>query len=62
VTQFSPFKQYARYDGPELGWENLARGGVEKHKLKVYPAGMLVEPFARMLADKLRACIKKQCR
>ncbi len=59
ITQFLPIKQYARYDGPELGWDKLAAGGVEIYKLPVYPAGMLVEPFVGILAKKLKVCINK---
>jgi acyl transferase domain-containing protein/thioesterase domain-containing protein len=59
ITQFRPVKEYGRYHGPELGWHKLAAGGVEIHELPVYPAGMLVEPFVRLLAKKLKACIHK---
>lgn len=59
ITQFSPIKEYARYDAPELGFDKLAAGGVEIHELPVYPAGMLVEPFVQLLAEKLKACIHK---
>jgi thioesterase domain-containing protein/acyl carrier protein len=57
ITQFSPIRTYTRWGRPELGWEALAARGVEVHKLPVYPAGMLVDPFARLLAEELRACI-----
>ena len=59
ITQFRPIKEYGRYDGPELGWDKLAAGGVEVHELPVYPAGMLVEPFVRLLAEKMKVCIHK---
>ena len=59
ITQFSPIKEYARYDAPELGFDKLVVGGVEIHELPVYPAGMLVEPFVQLLAEKLKACIHK---
>ena len=32
---------------------------VEIHELPVYPAGMLIEPFVRILAKKLKSCIRK---
>lgn len=57
ITQFRPIKEYARYTGPDPGWDRLAAGGVEIHTLPVYPAGMLVEPFVRILAEKLKASI-----
>ena len=59
ITLFRPIKQYALYDNPELGWENLAEGGVDDHILPVYPAGMLVEPFVKQLAEELNACIQR---
>lgn len=59
ITQFRPFKQYACFSGPELGWEKLAAGGLETYDLPVYPRGMLVEPFVPILAEKLKACIQK---
>jgi acyl transferase domain-containing protein/thioesterase domain-containing protein len=57
ITGFRPIKQYAWYDGPELGWEELAVGGVEVHILPVYPAGMLMEPFVKQLATELKTRI-----
>jgi len=59
ITQFRPFKQYACFSGPELGWEKLATGGLETYDLPVYPRGMLVEPFVPILAEKLKVCIQK---
>jgi phthiocerol/phenolphthiocerol synthesis type-I polyketide synthase E len=58
ITLFLPKKSYAIYDGPDLTWERLARE-VETYELPVYPAGMLVEPFVKILAQKLKACILK---
>ena len=52
-------KEYAWYQNSDMGWENLAKEGVEDHVLPVYPAGMLVEPFVEKLAAELKACIRK---
>lgn len=57
ITQFLPQKEYAHHVGPELGWEQLAAGGLETHIIPAYPAAMLVEPFVKLLADKLTDCI-----
>jgi phthiocerol/phenolphthiocerol synthesis type-I polyketide synthase E len=57
ITIFLPKKGYAIYKGPDITWERLARE-VETHELPVYPAGMLVEPFVQILAQKLKACIE----
>jgi len=59
ITQFLPIKEYAHHVGPELGWGKLAAGGLETYQLPVYPAGMLVEPFAQILSEKLGGCIDK---
>jgi thioesterase domain-containing protein/acyl carrier protein len=59
ITLFSPLKHYARYDTPELCWENMASGGVEIHTLPVFPAGMLMEPFVKTLSAELKTCMAK---
>ena len=59
IAQFLTIKEYAHHIGPELGWDKLAAGGLETYRLPVYPAGMLVEPFVRLLAKRLRACIDR---
>lgn len=58
ITHFRPIMDYARHNYQKVGWENLA-AVVETHKLPVYPAGMLLEPFACILADKLQKCIQR---
>jgi thioesterase domain-containing protein/acyl carrier protein len=58
IFHFKPMKQYAKYNGPELGWDKIAAGGVEEFVLPVCPPGLLVEPFVRHLADKLRSCLE----
>lgn len=58
ITHFRPIMDYARHSNQIVGWENLS-AGVETHKLPVYPAGMLLEPFACILADKLEKCIQR---
>jgi pimeloyl-ACP methyl ester carboxylesterase len=59
ITQFRPVKGYRHRGNPELGWDDLAEGGVEIHELPVYPAAMLVEPFVAILADKLTECMDR---
>ena len=48
ITLFLPINEYARFDDPKFRWDNMAVGGVETHRLPVYPAGMLVEPFVQL--------------
>jgi acyl carrier protein len=55
ILHICPMRQYARYDKPELGWDELATGGVEKFLLAAYPGQLFEEPFVREIADKLRA-------
>jgi thioesterase domain-containing protein/acyl carrier protein len=57
ITDFRPVKEYVGNLGPEMGWEKVAKGGVDKHILPFYPAGMMVEPFVEKLADVLGGCI-----
>jgi thioesterase domain-containing protein/acyl carrier protein len=47
---------------PHMGWKGFVLGGVELIELPVYPGGMFVEPYVRILADKLRACIDTSVR
>ena len=58
ITHFRPSKEYARHNSEKVGWHDLAAGGVETHKLPVYPAGMLLEPFVGILAERLKSCIE----
>lgn len=59
ITDFRPRKQYRQFDKPEAKWDSLAREGQEVFVLPVYPAGMLVEPFVKHLAEALRESIDK---
>lgn len=59
ITLFLPMKEYAQFDDPKFRWDNMAVGGVDTHRLPVYPAGMLVEPFVQLLAEKFKICIDK---
>src|SRR5260221_7493524 len=57
VTDFRPVKQYRMCNKPELKWDRLAQGGQKTVTLPVYPAGMLVEPFVKHLAEALKKCM-----
>ena len=52
-----PARQYARYNRPEMAWDELVTGGLEGFCVPSYPAQLVEEPFVRDLAIKLRACI-----
>ena len=59
ITDFRPMKQYTKYSGEHLRWGELALGGQEVIILPVYPAGMLLEPFVKHLAEELRVAIDR---
>ena len=54
IIHFRPIKEYAKFDNPKARWEKIAAGGVKTYRLPVYPAGMLLEPFVKVLAEKLK--------
>ncbi len=57
ITNFRPIKQYSLFDQPGAKWDTLAQGGHQIVMLPVYPAGMLNEPFVRLLAAELSKAI-----
>ena len=62
VTDIRPAKQYRGWDGPELKWKGLARGGEEIIVLPVNAPGMLGEPFVKHLAAALRESVDEAIR
>jgi hypothetical protein len=54
IIHFRPIREYAKFDTPKARWEKIATEGVKTYRLPVYPAGMLVEPFVKVLAEKLK--------
>jgi pimeloyl-ACP methyl ester carboxylesterase len=54
-----PARQYARYNRPEMAWDELVAGGLEVFCVPSYPAQLVEEPFVRDLAIKLRSCISE---
>ncbi len=62
VTDFRPMRQYAKYRPAEGDWNRLALGGLEIMTLPVYPAGMLLEPFVKHLAEALKTTISRTIR
>ena len=57
-----PMRQYTKYRPAENEWSRLALGGVQILTLPVYPAGMLLEPFVKHLADTLQVTISRTIR
>jgi thioesterase domain-containing protein/non-ribosomal peptide synthetase component F len=62
VTDFCPMRQYSKYQPAEGNWDRLALRGHEVVTLPVYPAGMLLEPFVKHLADALKTAISRTLR
>jgi phthiocerol/phenolphthiocerol synthesis type-I polyketide synthase E len=62
IIDFRPLKQYRAFDKPDAKWEKLAEGGLQVVVLPTYPAGMLVEPFVKHLADALEKSIDEAIR
>jgi len=57
ISHFRPTKEYLRFADPKANWDELAAGGVRTYRLPFYPAGMLLEPFVKLLAQELNRCI-----
>jgi thioesterase domain-containing protein/acyl carrier protein len=59
VLHVRPARQYARYNRPEMDWDELVTGGLEVFCVPSYPAQLVEEPLVRDLATKLRSCISE---
>jgi len=57
LVDIRPIREYRMFDRPEAKWDKLAGAGQRTVTLPVYPAGMLVEPFVKHLAEALRRSI-----
>jgi aspartate racemase len=58
VTLFRPIENMVFLD-PDLGWSELAPGGLEIHDVPGNTFSMLQEPHVQVLAEKLRDCIDR---
>ncbi len=47
------------YCDPLLGWGGLAAGGVEIQEVTGHHVPMMFEPYVRVLAEKLKACLER---
>jgi len=59
IADFRPKSQYALYLEPGVDWDGIALGPLDVHYLPVYPAGMLLEPFVKDLAEALQQAIER---
>jgi thioesterase domain-containing protein/acyl carrier protein len=59
IADFRPKDQYGLYLEPGVNWDGIALGPLDVHVLPVYPAGMLLEPFVKDLAEALQQAIER---
>lgn len=54
VTLFKPRFNYKFYPDPNMGWGDLAFGGLDIVEVAVNPHSMLLEPYVEVLAEQLK--------
>ena len=54
LTLFKPHINYKFYPDPNLGWKDLALGGLDIVEMPINPHAMLVEPYVEILAQELK--------
>jgi len=59
VVVIEPKANFSGLDDPSHGWGGVVHDGLEIRKIPVYPKGMLVEPFVRMLAQELSVYLRE---
>lgn len=57
IILFGAEKRLAGLTDKLYGWEKIALGGIELHELPCRPRGCLIEPYVRVLADKLKETV-----
>ena len=55
LTLFKPRVNYKFYPDPNMGWREVALGGLSIVELSMNPHAMLLEPFVAVLAEELKA-------
>jgi amino acid adenylation domain-containing protein len=58
VAVIRPKGNFLGFTNASLGWSEIVRHDLQVHQLPVYPKGMLVEPFCRVLAETLKLCLQ----
>lgn len=54
LTLFKPRINYKFYPDPNMGWGDLALGGLDTVEVSVNPHSMLLEPYVSVLAEQLK--------
>ncbi len=57
ITLFKPHRNYSFLSDPQMGWADVATGGLETVELPVDPGGMFLDPFVQILAWKLKSVL-----
>jgi len=57
VILFKPHRNYSVLSDAQMGWGDLATGGLEIVELPVDPGGMFLDPFVQVLAWKLKTIL-----
>jgi len=57
VTLFKPHRNYNFLSDLQMGWSDVATGGLEIVELPVDPGGMFLDPFVQILAWKLKTVL-----
>ena len=58
VAVIRPKGHFLGLTDASLGWREVVPHGLEVHQLPVYPKGILVEPFCRLLAKTMKSCLQ----
>lgn len=54
ITIFKPIRHYTHLRDPQMGWGEVASGGLNIIELPVNPGGIFIDPYVQTLAEKLR--------
>lgn len=54
LVLFRPRKNYHTFPDPQMGWGDLVKGRLDAVELPANPHAMLLEPFVRYLADRMK--------
>lgn len=57
VTLFRPFTNFSLIESNTMGWDKIKTGGLDIISLSAYPKGILVNPYVKELADRIKGYI-----
>ncbi len=59
INLYKPKKDFVGYTDEKFGWGNLATNGIDTVVLPIYPRGMLIEPYVKILAEQIKKDLAK---